>query len=151
MFRLATAEDYEYLPDIGLYELTFDKRPVQGVRCKDPKQGADDYNNFRKKFKTVIHKEKQRRKNFYQLTDFSWNAVFDWAIERGTPEECRLLLEMYHAESNKKYQSKLLELSKCYGFIKETNMLIPLGLILNNIRIADAEKMHKVKFKATSV
>ncbi|EPM9724485.1 hypothetical protein ACTTO4_004190, partial [Proteus mirabilis] len=84
MFRLATPEDYEYLPDIGLYELTFDKRPVQGVRCEDPKQGAADYNNFRKKFKAVIHKEKQRRKNFYQLTEISWNAVFDWAIERGT-------------------------------------------------------------------
>ncbi|EAS2000448.1 hypothetical protein AX334_24810 [Salmonella enterica] len=151
MFRLATAEDYEYLPDIGLYELTFDKRPVQGVRCEVPKQGAEDYNNFRKKFKAVIHKEKQRRKNFYRLTEISWNAVFDWAIDRGTPEECRLLLNMYHAENNKKYQERLLELSKCYGFIKETNMLIPLGLILNNMRIADAEKLQNVISKVTSI
>ncbi|EDY9127140.1 hypothetical protein GQB61_004281 [Salmonella enterica] len=148
MFRLATPEDYEYLPDIGLYELTFDKRPVQGVRCEDPKQGAADYNNFRKKFKAVIHKEKQRRKNFYQLTEISWNAVFDWAIERGTQEECRLLQSMYHAENNKKYQQLLLELSKHYGFIKESNLLIPLGLILCNQRIADTEKLLANSVKA---
>ncbi|WP_148127516.1 hypothetical protein [Candidatus Erwinia dacicola] len=61
-----------------------------------------------KKFKAVIHKEKQRRKNFYQLTEISWNAVFDWAIERGTQEECRLLQAMYHAENNKNISNSSL-------------------------------------------
>ncbi|EMQ7867768.1 hypothetical protein WIH60_004564 [Salmonella enterica] len=149
MFRLATPADYEFLPDLNLYELTFDKRPVRGVRCKNPIDGAEVYNQNREKFKSAVHKEKQRRKNFFRLKEISWNGVFDWAIERGASEECRLLLAMYHAENNKKYQQLLLELSKHYGFIKETNMLIPLGLILNNIRIADAEKIQRVMFKVT--
>ncbi|STM47036.1 Uncharacterised protein [Escherichia coli] len=36
MFRLAKPEDYEFIPDINLWELSFDKRPVRGVRCEDP-------------------------------------------------------------------------------------------------------------------
>ncbi|RAP71851.1 hypothetical protein ACZ87_01335 [Candidatus Erwinia dacicola] len=64
MFRLATPEDYEYLPDIGLYELTFDKRPVQGVRCEDPKQGSADYNNFRKKIQGSYSQRKTTPEKF---------------------------------------------------------------------------------------
>lgn len=70
MFRLATPEDYEYLPDIGLYELTFDKRPVQGVRCEDPKQGAADYNNFRKNSRQLFTKKNNAGKIFISSLRF---------------------------------------------------------------------------------
>ncbi|MBO1916773.1 hypothetical protein J4727_20480 [Providencia rettgeri] len=42
LFRLASPEDYEYIEELNLWELSFDKRPVQGVRCEDPVIGAEN-------------------------------------------------------------------------------------------------------------
>ena len=47
LFRLASPADYEYIEEIKLWELSFDKRPVQGVRCEDPVIGAEKYNRGR--------------------------------------------------------------------------------------------------------
>ncbi|MBO1929756.1 hypothetical protein J4731_21400 [Providencia rettgeri] len=38
-FCLASPEDYEYIEELNLWELSFDKRPVR-VRCEDPVIGA---------------------------------------------------------------------------------------------------------------
>ena len=40
-------------------ELSFDKRPVQGVRCEDPVIGAEKYNQGREKFKALASRHKK--------------------------------------------------------------------------------------------
>ena len=34
LFRLASPEDYEYIEELNLWELSFDKRPVKGFVVK---------------------------------------------------------------------------------------------------------------------
>ncbi|MBO1929538.1 hypothetical protein J4731_18520 [Providencia rettgeri] len=40
LFRLASPEDYEYIEELNLWELSFDKRPVPFV-VEDPVIGAE--------------------------------------------------------------------------------------------------------------
>ncbi|MBO1929665.1 hypothetical protein J4731_20445 [Providencia rettgeri] len=50
---------------LNLWELSFDKRPVQGFRCEDPVIGAEKYNQGREKFKALA----SRHKNTGNRTD----------------------------------------------------------------------------------
>ncbi|MBO1929744.1 hypothetical protein J4731_21325 [Providencia rettgeri] len=54
-----------YIEELNLWELSFDKRPVQGVRCEDPVIGAEKYNQGREKFKALA----SRHKNTGNRTD----------------------------------------------------------------------------------
>ncbi|HHY7954820.1 TPA: hypothetical protein ACV7YJ_005235 [Escherichia coli] len=67
IYRLATPEDYEYIPEINLWELSFDKRPVRGVRCEDPVIGSQIYNETRQKFISHKQTEKRRKQKFFRL------------------------------------------------------------------------------------
>jgi len=62
---LASPADYEYIEELKLWELSFDKRPVQGVRCEDPMIGAEKYNQGREKFKAL--KTKSLPPSFYSV------------------------------------------------------------------------------------
>lgn len=59
LIRLATPADYAFNQDIGLWELAFDKRPVKGVRCNDPVDGAYEYNQGRLKFVAALDNTKR--------------------------------------------------------------------------------------------
>ncbi|NIH07046.1 hypothetical protein [Providencia rettgeri] len=149
MFRLATAADYEYLPEIGLYELTFDKRPVQGVRCENPEQGAQQYNACQQRVKTARNKERQRKRNFTPLTELSWNGVMDWCIAKGTSEECQLVLACYHARDKAQRNDLWLAMKQHYGLFRETNAWIMIGLFnISGSHLADADKIQLVMNKA---
>lgn len=152
MFRLATADDYEFLPDIGLYELTFDKRPVQGVRCENPEQGAQQYNACQQRVKAVRHKERRHRENFTALQDLSWNGIFDWCIAKGTPEECRLVLAHYRSSSREEQRATREELRQHDGINRETNILLFMGLftICGN-QVSSADKIQSMEWKATAI
>lgn len=152
MFRLASAADYEYLPDIGLYELTFDKRPVQGVRCECPVQGAQQYNACQQRVKAVRVKKRRHRENFTPLQDLSWDGIFDWCIAKGTSEECRLVLAFYRCQSRAQGWHIIDELRQHDGIHRETNILLFMGLftICGN-QVSSADKIQSVEWKATAI
>lgn len=104
-FRLAKPEDYAFNDKIDLYELSFDKRPIQGVRCEDPIAGADQYNSQRLKFLNTQIKKWQPEK-----LDFS--EVIRWAIQHGSPNDCQMVWELYHCTDDNLYQSLAIELSR---------------------------------------
>lgn len=111
MFRLATPADYEYLPDLGLYELCFDKRPVQGVRCECPVQGAAQYNQARAQFKSALRAPPVRKKPRRTVSpDLTFNEVIDWALAFGSPVQCQLVLNLYHERQPDKFSHIAIEL-----------------------------------------
>lgn len=147
-FRVATPDDYEFIPELGLYELTFDKRPVQGVRTDNPVQGADQYNVSQQRIKTARDRERQRQRNFVTLREFSWNGVFDWCLEYGTPQECRLALALYHAPDKEQRGIIEQELRQCRGWQRESNAHLCAGiLLLTRNHMASTEKMMAVQKK----
>jgi len=150
-FRVATPDDYEFIPELGLYELTFDKRPVQGVRSQTPELGAAQYNASQQRLKAVRDKERQRQKNFVTLREFSWNGVFDWCLEFGTPEECRLVLALYRAPDREQRRVITQKLKLCRGYSKESNAHLCIGiLLLTHNNIASADKIQAVQNKSIS-
>lgn len=98
IFRLARKEDYSYIPELGLWELIFDKRPVRGVRCDDPEIGAYEYNESRLKFKKALIEK--------QMPDykFDFESVLEWASAYGSPEQCRIILKLFHAANVDEYK-----------------------------------------------
>lgn len=44
LYRAALPEDYVHNPETGLWELSFDQRPVAGTRAASPEEGAAQYN-----------------------------------------------------------------------------------------------------------
>lgn len=98
IFRLARKEDYSYIPELGLWELSFDKRPVRGVRCDDPEVGAYEYNESRLKFKKALIEK--------QMPDykFDFESVLKWASVDGSPEQCRIILSLFHAANVDEYK-----------------------------------------------
>lgn len=152
MFRLATPADYEYLPDIGLYELTFDKRPVQGVRCENPEQGAQQYNASQQRVKTVRLKERRHRENFTPLKELSWNGVLDWCLARGTQEECRLVLAYYKSACREERKTLLHELFRHSGIKRESNALVMIALFsITGHHLASVDKIRLLEEKAAEV
>lgn len=111
MFRLATAADYEFLPEIGLYELTFDKRPVKGVRCEDPAQGAELYNQARAQFKSALRARPVKKKQRRAISpDLNFNEVIQWAIEFGNTHQSQVVLALFHETNHDRYSKLALEL-----------------------------------------
>jgi len=103
LFRLATPADYSFHTDIGLWELSFDKRPIKGVRCEDPIAGAYEYNQGRIKFREALqcsHKLEQQ---------FDFNAVLEWAAQSGSPEQCHIILGMLCASNIETYKTLALK------------------------------------------
>ncbi|HCJ2819318.1 hypothetical protein PG919_26725 [Klebsiella pneumoniae] len=112
MFRLATPADYEYLPDLGLYELTFDKRPIKGVRCDDPAQGAAQYNEARAQFKSALRARPVKKKQRWAISpDLNFNEVIQWALKFGSPAQCQLILNLYHERQPDKFSHMAIELA----------------------------------------
>ncbi|EKN5159572.1 TPA: hypothetical protein ACHR7L_004892 [Yersinia enterocolitica] len=103
LIRLASPNDYVFIDEIGLWELTFDKRPIQGVRCDDPVTGSFEYNQGRLKFRSALEGAKKPE----QLLDF--NAVLEWAACDGSPIQCRLVCELFNATSIHAYKEIALE------------------------------------------
>ena len=108
LFRLASPEDYEYIEELNLWELSFDKRPVQGVRCEDPVIGAEKYNQGREKFKALA----SRHKKHWKPNGLTFSELIRWAIECGTPEQCQLVLALYHCTNDDDYQAMGIQLSR---------------------------------------
>lgn len=151
-FRVATPGDYEFIPELGLYELTFDKRPVQGVRSETPEKGARLYNANQQRVKDFRAQERQRQRNFVTLREFSWNGVFDWCLEQGTPEECRLVLALYHAPDREQRRAIEQQLKQCRGWQHESNAHLCSGiLLLTHNHMADAKKIQAVQGKGEQI
>lgn len=113
MFRLATAADYEFLPEIGLYELTFDKRPVKGVRCDDPVQGAALYNQARAQFKSALRSRERHTKKIQRQAikpDLNFHDLIQWAIKFGNAHQSQLVLALFHETNHDRYSKLALEL-----------------------------------------
>ncbi|MGQ7808279.1 hypothetical protein ACUN3I_22015 (plasmid) [Hafnia alvei] len=83
LFRLASPADYEYIEELKLWELSFDKRPLQGVRCEDPVIGAEKYNRGREKFKALA----SRHKKHWKPNGLTFSELIRWAIEGSVPAE----------------------------------------------------------------
>lgn len=116
LFRLATQNDYIYIPEIDLWELSFDKRPVIGVRCDDPVSGAFEYNQARLKFLSARFKSIKKRK------EFDFEAVLIWAAEHGSPEQCHFVLDLVNARNISEYKESAL------NFIKNDRVNYPYHL-----------------------
>lgn len=106
LFRLATENDYIFIPEIGLWELSFDKRPVIGVRCGDPVTGAFEYNQARLKFFSAKLKSVKNHK------EFDFEAVLTWAAEHGSPEQCQFVLNLVNARNISEYKEAALNFIK---------------------------------------
>lgn len=112
MFRLATPADYEFLPDLGLYELRFDKRPIKGVRCDDPVQGAAQYNQARAQFKSALRARPVKKQQRWAISpDLNFNEVIQWALKLGSPAQCQLILNLYHERQPDKFSHMAIELA----------------------------------------
>lgn len=99
LFRLARKEDYLYIPEIGLWELSFDKRPLRGVRCENPEIGAFEYNESRIKFKRALI---QKTMPDYK---FDFVSVLQWAKECGTGEQCRFVINLFRSRNEEEYKT----------------------------------------------
>lgn len=148
LFRLARPDDYEHIPELGLYELTFDKRPVQGVRCENPEEGARQYNMNQQRIREVRLKERRHRRNFTPLMDLSWNGIFGWCLDKGTPEECRLMLALYRSHDREEQRTLRREMRQHDGINRETNILTFAALFsITGNRLAPADKILAVEMK----
>ena len=100
LFRTASAQDYSFNSESGLWELSFDSRPVRGTRCDDPERGAIEYN------------QGQERDLFnVQLSDmiaedkvFEFTELVKWVIESGDFPQRKVVLDMLQAESLDSYR-----------------------------------------------
>ncbi|MEY1518484.1 hypothetical protein AB7000_21810 [Providencia manganoxydans] len=108
LFCIASPADYEYIEEIKLWELSFDKRPVQGVRCEEPVIGAEKYNQGREKFKALASRHITR----WKPNGLTFSELIRWAIECGTPEQCQLVLALYHCTNDDDYQVMGIQLSR---------------------------------------
>lgn len=145
---MATPDDYKFIPELGLYELTFDKRPVQGVRCENPEDGARLYNECQRKIRLVRMRERRHRSNFRPLMDLSWNGIFDWCLENGSPDECRLVLALYRSHDREEQRVLQQQLRQHEGIHRETNILMFAALFsITGNNLASADKISAVEKK----
>ena len=68
LYRAALPEDYVHNPETGLWELSFDQRPVAGTRSSCPEEGAAQYNAAREKFKSAVSAVRQRPEPVFSFT-----------------------------------------------------------------------------------
>ncbi|HFQ9467568.1 TPA: hypothetical protein ACHTH4_004780 [Escherichia coli] len=106
LFRLARPDDYTYIPEIGMWELNFDKRPVKGVRCEDPTSGADEYNQARIKFFKL---SKNANTDICLACNLNFESLLLWADNSGTPEQCRFIIKLFRAKNIIDYKRTALE------------------------------------------
>ncbi len=69
LYRAALPEDYVHNPETGLWELSFDQRPVAGTRAASPEEGAAQYNAAREKFKSAVSAVRQRPEPVFSFTN----------------------------------------------------------------------------------
>ncbi|MBS3881201.1 hypothetical protein NOM68_06585 [Proteus mirabilis] len=105
IFRLASPDDYTFNHKIGLYELSFDKRPIQGVRCENPALGAEQYNTQRLK---IIRAQAKK----WQPDSLDFSEIIKWAVEHGTPIDCQAVWELYHCKDEEQYNLLAIHLSR---------------------------------------
>lgn len=105
IFRLASPDDYTFNHQIGLYELSFDKRPIQGVRCENPAHGAEQYNTQRLK---IIRAQVKKR----QPDSLAFSEIIKWALEHGNPSDCQAVWELYHCNDEEQYNLLAIRLSR---------------------------------------
>ncbi len=99
LFRLASAQDYQFNTESGYWELKFDRRPVVGTRCDDPELGARQYNEARAKFKAKSKAVIRPRQVFHLV------ELVEWAIESGSQAQRKMVWALLTATSREDYSS----------------------------------------------
>ncbi|MBO1929759.1 hypothetical protein J4731_21420 [Providencia rettgeri] len=97
LFRLAP-EDYEYIEELNLWNCHLISDRFK-VRCEDPVIGAENIIKGVKKFKALASRHKTLETERIDLFE-----LIRWAIECGTPEQCQLVLALYHCTNDDDYQ-----------------------------------------------
>lgn len=98
LYRIARPEDYLHNPDTGLWELSFDQRPVIGTRAHSPQQGAAQYNAARDKFKAALALP---REHIAPIVSFS--QMTEWVIANGSVEQCQAVQQMFEARDQAEF------------------------------------------------
>ncbi|NQD64270.1 hypothetical protein HP459_23155 [Enterobacter sp. CM29] len=106
LFRLASQHDYSFIPELNLWELSFDKRPLKGVRCNDPVDGAFDYNQARLKFFIALDK------GIKQSQKFNFDDILVWAATKGTALQCNYVMQLLLSKNIGDYKRVALDFSK---------------------------------------
>jgi len=104
LYRAALPEDYVHNPDTGLWELSFDQRPVAGTRSSSPEEGAAQYNAAREKFKSAVSAVRQRPEPVFSFTEMT-----EWVVEHGTPEQCQAVRLMFDARDKSEFDIAVRE------------------------------------------
>lgn len=104
LYRAALPEDYVHNPETGLWELSFDKRPVAGTRSPSREEGAAQYNAAREKFKSAVSAVRQRPEPVFSFTEMT-----DWVVEYGTPEQCQAVRLMFDARDKNEFDIAVRE------------------------------------------
>lgn len=104
IYRAALPEDYVHNPETGLWELSFDQRPVAGTRAASPEEGAAQYNAARERFKSAVSAVRQRPEPVFSFTEMA-----EWVVEHGTPEQCQAVQLMFDARDNNEFDLALRE------------------------------------------
>lgn len=104
LYRAALPEDYVHNPDTGLWELSFDQRPVAGTSSSSPEEGAAQYNAAREKFKSAVSAVRQRPEPVFSFTEMT-----EWVVEHGTPEQCQAVRFMFDARDKNEFDIAVRE------------------------------------------
>lgn len=104
LYRAALPEDYVHNPEAGLWELSFDQRPVAGTRAASPEEGAAQYNAAREKFKSAVSAVRQRPEPVFSFTEMT-----EWVVEHGTPEQCQAVRLMFDARDKNEFDIAVRE------------------------------------------
>ncbi|MGG7965054.1 hypothetical protein PGN92_25245 [Klebsiella aerogenes] len=104
LYRAALPEDYAHNPETGLWELSFDQRPVAGTRAYSPEEGAAQYNAAREKFKSALSAVRQRPGPVFSFTEMT-----EWVVEHGTPEQCQAVRLMFDARDKNEFDIAVRE------------------------------------------
>ena len=104
LYRAALPEDYVHNPETGLWELSFDQRPVAGTRAASPEEGAAQYNAAREKFKSAVSAVRHRPEPVFSFTEMT-----EWVVEHGTPEQCQAVRLMFDARDKNEFDIAVRE------------------------------------------
>ncbi|MDC0609170.1 hypothetical protein OAP63_00415 [Vibrio sp.] len=109
LYRLANPSDYEFNEELGLWELSFDTRPIAGTRCEDPVEGAILYNEKRKRFvETYMRVQKELKNRPVQVFDF--NEVMAWALtDDADAKQCWYICKLLDADNMQTYCQTALD------------------------------------------
>ncbi|MCE0493149.1 hypothetical protein [Vibrio salinus] len=109
LYRLANPNDYEFNEELGLWELSFDTRPIAGTRCEDPVAGAIIYNEKRKRFVETYMKVQHDLKN-RPLHTFDFNDVLEWAVsDEASEKQCWYVNRLLKAANEDQYTAVALD------------------------------------------